>query len=321
MRDRRNTLLPYVFIVGCPRSGTTLLQRMLDSHPQLAVANDTHFIPRAVQKLGLTSNLRLTAPLVEFVRHYRRYPRLGLPDAAIDNAASTAETYPEFISNIYRQFAEAKAKPLSGEKTPDYVKNLPMLNHLFPEARFIHIYRDGRDVALSTLEWATNSKGPGRLEYWKESPVGVSALWWKQQVSTGREDGASIGADRYLEVCYELLVDQPEDELRRIADFLDLPYTEKMIRFHRGKQRNGVGLSAKSAWRPVTPGLRNWRQDLKGLDLEVFELLAGDLLRQLNYELGIATASDQAKDIASELTVWWQTFLARRKRQHKSIGR
>ena len=65
---------PYVFAVGCPRSGTTLLQRMLDNHPQLAVANDTHFIPRAVEHLPIESDPPLTAEVVEWVRSSRLAP-------------------------------------------------------------------------------------------------------------------------------------------------------------------------------------------------------------------------------------------------------
>ena len=169
---------PYLFVVGCPRSGTTLLQRMLDQHPQLAVSNDTHFIPRAIEGLTEGTDLPLTPELIERVRGYRRFPRLGLSEAAVSGAAAKARTYGEFVSALYFEFGRMHGKPLAGEKTPDYVRYLPLLHALFPWVRTVHIIRDGRDVTLSTLEWAPEDRGPGRYDLWREEPVAVCALWW-----------------------------------------------------------------------------------------------------------------------------------------------
>src|SRR5881296_2859749 len=94
---------PYLFVVGCPRSGTTLLQRMLDAHPQLAVANDSHFIARAVESLHLPADAALTPAIVEWVKQYHRFHRLGLPDDAVARAA-TVGTYREFVSALYDEF-------------------------------------------------------------------------------------------------------------------------------------------------------------------------------------------------------------------------
>ena len=90
-----------------------------------------------------------------------------------------------------------------------------------------------------------------------------------------------------------------------------------MARFYVGRQRDGAGLSAKSAWKPATKGLRNWRTSLRGLDLEVFETLAGDLLGELSYETGCSSASEEAKAIAAELTEWWATIEAERTKWQK----
>ena len=91
---------PRLFVVGCPRSGTTLLQRMLDNHPDLTVANDTHFIPKALRAVGATGDVPLTPDRVAAVRGYRRFPRLGLGDHDVDEAAPTADTYGQFVSAL-----------------------------------------------------------------------------------------------------------------------------------------------------------------------------------------------------------------------------
>ncbi|MFQ5570225.1 MAG: sulfotransferase [Rhodothermales bacterium] len=296
---------PYVFVVGCPRSGTTLLQRMLDSHPQLAVANDTHFIPRAIKHRAGDVNPLLTDDLVERVYAYRRFYRLGLTEAEVREAAAPASTYRTFVSNLYALFARKQGKPLAGEKTPDYGRHLPLLHALFPWARFIHIIRDGRDVALSTLEWAHEHKGPGRWAWWQVDPLATCALWWRWQVSTGRQNGAALGSDRYFEVRYEDLVARPEAVLRAVTAFLHLPYSPNMPAFFEGKTRRRPGLSAKAAWLPATPGLRDWRAQMPKRDRTVFEALAGDLLAALDYEISGPPIPPDVEILAQKSRRWW----------------
>ncbi len=318
---------PYVFVVGCPRSGTTLLQRMLDHHPRLAVANDTHFIPRAVTSSSTGADLPLTADLIERVRTYRRFPRLGLAEAAVDSAAANAHTYRGFVSALYSEFAAMHGKPLGGEKTPDYVRCLPFLHALFPWVKTLHIIRDGRDVALSTLEWANEDKGPGKFQLWREEPYAVCALWWRWQVYTGRRDGRELGAARYHEISYEDLIASPEQTLQAAADFLQLRYAPEMAAYHVGKTKNAPGLSAKEAWLPPTPGLRDWRTQMAKRDLELFEALAGDLLSDLGYERCFARFSPEILALARRCRDWWEAEMTRRQARapgrldcHESLG-
>lgn len=306
--------IPYVFAVGCPRSGTTLLQRMLDHHPLLAVANDTHFIPRALAGMKVSGSIPLTPGLVERVRSYRRFPRLGLSDEAISRAANKSATYREFVSGLYTEFASQRGKPLAGEKTPDYVKCLPVLHGLFPEAKVIHIIRDGRDTALSLLGWATETKGPGKFRLWMNEPVAVCALWWAEQVRSGLRDGRPLGPSRYLEVSYEKLVQDPEEHARNMSRFLALPYSDQMLRYHEGKVRDNPNLSAKSRWLPPTPGLRDWRRDLKDRDIELFEALVGDLLTDLGYERVAKEPSPRIVKLAIRCREAWTHETSQRKR-------
>ncbi len=316
--DRSPHRNPFVFVVGCPRSGTTLLQRMLDSHPWLAVSNDTHFIPRALKHLLPDAhNPPLTEDLVERVRTYKRFYRLGLTDEAVARAARGADTYRAFVCALYDAFAAKHDKLLGGEKTPDYVRHLPFLHALFPWARFVHIIRDGRDVALSTLEWAREDKGPGRLPLWREDPVATCALWWRRMVETGRRDGLDLGSTRYYELRYEDLVADPEAKLRDVAAFLDLPFSTDMLAFHVGKTRRAHGLSAKAAWLPPTPGLRDWRAQMSAPDRALFEALAGDLLKALGYAPGVAVIPPETAALAERRRQAW----IRQKRSRHALPR
>ena len=239
------------------------------------------------------------------MRSYKRFHRLGLPDRSVNEAAASAKTYGDFVAHLYSQFAAAHGKRLGGEKTPDYVRYLPWLHGLVPGARTVHIIRDGRDVALSTLDWARVNKGPGRFALWQEEPVAVCALWWARQIGTGRRDGHRLGTSRYQEIQYEDLVQEPEQPVRHLATFLGLRYAEEMLEYHKGKQRDDPGLSAKKAWLPPTAGLRDWRAEMASADVELFEALAGDQLADVGYELVCSSPSAPTAARAERCRARW----------------
>ena len=302
---------PYVFVVGCPRSGTTLLQRMLDSHPQLAVANDTHFIPGAIAGLAPRPDLPLTPEIVESVRAFRTggagkgFHRLGLPEGTLEDAAAGAETYPDLVAELYSRLAELRGKPLAGEKTPDYVRCLPLLHALFPSTKVVHLIRDGRDVTLAVLDWAIDStkgriKGPARTPLWSDNPVAAAALWWECQVGAGRRDGPELGL-AYREVRYEALVARPAETLRDVVGFLELPFDERMLSYRL--QPEGRAAAERL---PPTPGLRDWRTQMPPDDLELVEAIVGDLLSELGYERALPKISRAARDEADAYRMRWR---------------
>jgi len=301
---------PYLFVVGCPRSGTTLLQRMLDANPLLAVSNDPHFIPFA-PGVGAGHDPPVSPELVDWLLGYRTFARLGLDEPTVRAAAATAGTYRQLVAALYDAFGRERGKVLAGEKTPRYVRYLPLLHALFPGARVVHIVRDGRDVALSTLDWARPDRGPGRFRLWREHPLAVCALSWRWHVTTGMHDGTRLG-DLYSEVRYEDIVAKPERTLRRLTARVGLPFADGMLAFHVGRQRHERGLSAKDAWLPPTPGLRDWRNQLAPADLELFEALAGDLLSQLGYERACDAISPQVASVASRYRAAWDAELRER---------
>jgi Sulfotransferase family len=272
---------PYVFVVGCNRSGTTLLQRMLDAHPDLAILHEASFISPAHQAMK-NMDVEGLGEMAEWVIAYRKFHILGISESAVRKAARSTSTFAQFVGELFTEAGKLRGKRLAGEKCPGYVTHLSLLAELFPQTRFVHLIRDGRDVALSFLQW---NHGPSiRYEMWEDEPIAVGALWWKKRVSAGRSAGPILGAARYCEVRYEEMVERPEETLRELSGFLELPFDEAMLRFHEGKVHRAPGLSTKAAWLPPTPGLRDWRSQMSVQDVELFEALAGDLLSSLGYE-------------------------------------
>lgn len=316
---------PFLFACGVPRSGTTLLQRMLNSHPEVAVANDSHFVPRALELTdkSLTAKaesgdvIPLSDMLIEKVRNYHRFYRLGISDEDFATASLNARTYQQLVSELYSQFACNHGKRLAGEKTPDYVRRLRLLHGLFPNSKLIHLVRDGRNVALSLLNWAKPNKGPGRIEWWNRYPIAVCALWWRWLVMEGRDQARAITAASVAEVKYESLTNNPGDSMELLCEFLNLDFSPKMLDYHRGKSKEQGSGSAKSAWLAPQTGLRDWRRDMEPLQVEVFEALAFDALEEYGYELSGKSSSTKAHNIARKSLAWWEdNFLTR----HNDLG-
>jgi hypothetical protein len=308
---------PYVFLVGCPRSGTTLLRRIGDAHPELAIVRELHWLPRWWEhRIGITPEGMVTRDLLDMLLADRRFARLGL---AAERVADLVEDgrpkhFARFVTEIFDLHGRLKGKRFVGEKTPGYVRSLPTLHALWPDAKVVHLTRDGRDVCLSVLDWSRAERTAGRFPTWDEDPVTTTALYWEWNVRLGREAGALLGPDRYLEVRYEALVADPELECRTLCDFLGLAYDPTMLRFHEGRTRSTPGLSAKKAWRPVTAGLRSWREQMASDDVRRFEAAAGALLDELGYERAAASASGEELTSAARLRVGFSDHARDRRR-------
>jgi hypothetical protein len=280
------TVNPYLFVVGAARSGTTLLQRMLDAHPQLAVVNETYWLPRKFrEQTGLTRAGLVTPALLPKLLASPKFSRIGVSEEDLVGLCSdsTPVRYEQFVARIFDLYAARREKQFAGDKTPGYVRRIGQIHSLWPRARFVHIIRDPRDLCLSMLEWRSGQRTAGQFGTWEMDPVISTALYWKFSVSVGREAGESIGRSLYREVRYEALVSSPEHELEQTCRFLGLPYAEEMVRFHEGKTRRKPGRSSKAQWLPPTVGLRDWQTQLPASEVERIEATAGGLLRDLGY--------------------------------------
>ncbi|NOZ39397.1 MAG: sulfotransferase [Planctomycetes bacterium] len=290
---------PYVFLVGSPRSGTTMLKRMVNAHPSLAITRETHWIPRFYEKRkGVTAEGRVNEKLIDLLFEHHRFDQMKIKRKALLKIVREQPdlTYANLVGLIFDHFGRRKNKPLVGDKTPTYVRKLPVLHELWPAARFVHLIRDGRDVWLSMRQWRMAAKSAGKFPTWNVDPLVTTALWWKALVGMGCRDGRAIGNGQYCELKYEQLVAQPEIECKKLAHFLDLPHVEAMERYYEGRSQTDEQLSTNAAWLPPTPGRRDWRTQLEAKDLEKFEAAAGDLLDQLGYERRCSTISNKVQD-------------------------
>jgi hypothetical protein len=208
------------------------------------------------------------------------------------------------VSGIFDLYGRAQGKEFVGDKTPIYGLEMPLLHRLWPWAKFVHLIRDGRDVCLSVRGWKRKDGGTGLEENfttWAEDPVTTAAVWWTWRVRLAREHGQPLGPGLYYELRYEALVHHPAEECAKLCAFLGVPYDDAMLRFHEGHTKNKPGFSTKKAWLPITPGLRDWRNQMPAEDTERFEAAAGGLLDELGYARAVPRPQPARHEHASRL--------------------
>ena len=267
---------PPLLILGVRRSGTTLLRVMLDRHSQLAVPDESYFVPQLADR-----HLRRVDP-DDFVDDLRRLNTLAEWDVPLDKVRDRLHSDMPIgaaIATVYAVYAEQQGKARWGDKTPMYMQNLRLLEQLFPDALFVHLIRDGRDAALSFLEMPRGLV----TETWMHPRTPADfASQWRTEVAAARRLGRRVGA-RYLEVRYEELVADVGGVLRRISEFAGLEYEPGMADY-----AGNVDVSAKPHQQrlrqPPTSGVRDWRTEMSPDDVAAFEHVAGDLLHELGYE-------------------------------------
>jgi hypothetical protein len=270
---------PFVFIVGCGRSGTTMLRSMFDSHPDIAIPGESGFIWQRKNRYEGTDGFDAQR-FVDYLIGHRRFRRWGLDRSAVASALldPAPTTYADALRRLYRLYADSRGVERYGDKTPGHVLRIDLLSDLFDEARVIHLIRDGRNVALSYMD----------IKEWGPSRVAEAALHWRRRVQQGRKDGRALGPDRYQEVTYEALVEDPETELRRLTSFADLAFNDSMLRyFERAPEVLTTELHPhrhQGLFKPPTKGLRDWRTTMNENDIACFEAVAGDALTDFGYE-------------------------------------
>jgi hypothetical protein len=271
-----------VFVIGCHRSGTNLLYDTLLSAGGFAVYRGylpvfKMLIPRfgSLAKLG---NRRKAAEAWVRSKGFRRsgLDARQLTSRVLDECRSGGD----FIRIVMSEIARGQNVARWVVYDPDNVLFIPAIKADIPEALFIHIIRDGRDVALSL-----SKMGGFRPLPWNREAKGLlpTALYWEWMVRKGRQYGLHIPAD-YFEVRYEELVSNPRPALRKLGEFLDHDLDYDLIqnaRLGRLRESNSSFLETNGGRNPVN----RWREKLSSREIESVEAMVGAYLEELGYLL------------------------------------
>jgi hypothetical protein len=295
--------LPMPVVIGAPRSGTTLLRFMLDSHPELAIPPETGFLALGdALDAGATSAEERRQAFYECVTQFPReapaWRDFGIAEDRFRAALEAIEPFSarEGVRAFYRLYAARFGKPRAGDKTPSYCLHLETIQRLLPEAHFVHIIRDGRDAALSLRKmWFS----PGE-------EIETLAAHWQTCISTARTQ--AVSCVHYLEVRFEDLVRDSEGVLRTICAFVDLPYAPEMLRYYEraparlAEHADRIGADgslivshddrvkqqALTQEPPRQSRVGSWTQAMSPDEQHRFDAVAGGLLTALGYGQPVA---------------------------------
>jgi hypothetical protein len=287
---------PPVLVLGVRRSGTTLLRLILDRSPGIAIPDESHFVPQ------LAHRHRTPVDVDGFVDDLSRLRTLVTWELTVDDVRPQLRagmTTGEAIGGVFAAYAEKHGKPRWGDKTPAYMRYLPLLERLFPDALFVHLIRDGRDCALSFLRMPDQAA----TRTWAHPEVVAGfACQWASEVRAARALGTRVGPSRYLEARYEALVAEPERVVREVCAFASLPYEPAMLEPGQVEPQLAAKPHHRRLSEPPSKG-RDWRDEMPARDAHSFEAIAGDVLADLGYELTEATAP--RRSARSRLAVRW----------------
>ena len=291
----------FPFLVGCNRSGTTMLRAMFDSHPE--VVGPARVVLRRSRPCGAPRRVRagwrarrrdvprrpagqpVVPPELGAARRRAR-PRCG---------TTRRPTPPPHSLRLYAAYAAERDKTRCADKTPQHVLHLDLLARSFPGSRFVHLVRDGRDVVPSLLE---NRHGPTRF------PDAVE--YWRTRVLAGRRAGDAPRARAVPRDPLRGAGRGPGAQLRELCAFLDLPYAPAMLEY---PTRAGELVAGTFDARPhlgisqaPTSNVRDWRTAMPDHEVQLFEAIAGDALDTFGYErsgmAAVAAGAGRAGDAA-----------------------
>ena len=310
-----------VFVVGCPRSGTTLLYDMIQSSGDFAlfpVESDVFRILGA--KFPSLISSRNRRRLLEFWLRSENGAQSGLERSDIEaRVLRECRNIGDFLRIVMEEMCRKQGVHRWAEKTPDHALYISQIKRFLPDSLIVHIIRDGRDSALSLANFAWFSP----FLWQRGSKLLSFAVYWKWIVRKAREAGQKIGRD-YYELHYENLVEKPRETLSQLGEFIghDLDY-DRIMQVGLGSIRRPdtsfANLASSKDFNPVG----RWKRQYKPEELAIFEALAGDCLEETGYCL--ATGPQQRRrtpSVVARLSFYlFQLELKYQLKSHTPIGR
>ena len=225
-----------LFIIGMPRSGTKLLRELLNLNTVIGIPSwESHFIPYMTKKYGIEKNFYKKSDLKQFYRDFTQttfFEGMKGFDYILEFKELHQNAKKDNISNLFefilKFYAPKNRKDgfIWGDKTPGYIKHVLLLKTLYPGSKFLHIIRDPRDVALSVRKT------------WMKSIYRASERW-RDTINEVTKSVTKNNKIDMLFIHYENLIENTEEIIKEICIFLEINYSESMIKLKSPTENYG----------------------------------------------------------------------------------
>jgi hypothetical protein len=272
-------------MIGTQRSGSNLLRLMLNQLNGVSAPHPPHILERLMPLLPAYGDLTIVSNFEKLIEDVctlvetNPVPWTGvtLGTEAI-RARCTSPTLPEITRVVYEMKAESEGAHIWMCKSMANIRYADELENYDPKPLYLHLFRDGRDVALSFKKAIVGEKHIYHIaRQWKEEQDASIALFEK------------LGGDRVIRLRYEDLLQNPQEELKRLCRFLGVAYSEEAMAYHESnesKETANSGLMWQNVTKPVLSDNHNkFLKELSEADIRIFERVAGDTLEKLGYKL------------------------------------
>lgn len=294
-----------IFMIGTQRSGSNLLRLMLNQLSEIASPHPPHIFERMCPLLDAYSDLNVDRNFNQLIDDVCKLVELNpvewqgvnLDRRDIFSRCKNSRRLAAIYQSIYDIYAETQGATTWCCKSLVNVNYIDTIEEHFVNPKYIYLYRDGRDVALSFQKAVVGEKHIYNI-----------ATDWTQTQEKALALMDRIDSDRFFRISYEHLTTSPERVARRLCRFLGVKYTESMMDFYKTSEAQNAAKSSQLWGNVTSPVMRNnsgkYKTEMPEDDLRIFESVAGHILDELGYSRDLVQKGDEIHFTKSDIELF-----------------
>jgi hypothetical protein len=286
-----------IFIIGNPRSGTTLLRVILNTHKELSLPHEFQIID-IICTVFKDANFNEPGVLDRFLEHIyntERLKRLNIPREIFEKGLRSLNHLDKasIVHTYFESYLQSRNEPIGtrwGDKTIGTIAYIPEILEMFPNAKFIHIIRDVRDVVCSMKERVYKFKFPNSKLHYTHNVIGGAYIW--KQSEAFIQSNSDLNNTNYIKISYSNLIAETEEVLNRITQFLDIPFDKNMLEYYRHNSENGsIPEKSIKGWHentfkpPQQNKIARYKLELNDIEMKTINFLAAKELEDNGFEV------------------------------------
>lgn len=284
-----------IFVIGCPRSGTTLLRLILNSHSKISIPHEFFLVEKVIEKFNCIENINKKDAL-DFIFSLKKYKHyqdwdLNEKDLILNIRNHSGLTKNKLIQLVYLEYLKTQtgSKIIWGDKNIGSLSFIEEIIEIFPKAKFIHIVRDGRDVASSLKKVKWNFYKFPNLKYRYVNNIKGTALTWNDGLSLISKNKNNFNKNNFFELKYEDLLVSPESIIHNLCNYINVSFEIEMLEFYKPKKGKEISSERlknthENTQRPILKNNFNkYLNNYSKNEIAIFERFTKENLLKYNY--------------------------------------